>query len=344
MSKQSTDTDNLAPELAVWEFAGLFITYWCNAACAFCYVHSGPERGGDMAVETALDLWRSLDRLAAGHGKQMRIHMAGGEPFREWPRLAGIIHAAHYAGLSPLEKIETNAFWAVDDDLTRARLELLDQLDLGLLVISSDVFHQEFIPLERVERGVRIARRVLGRGRVRVRWWDFLKQPVDLRTADPATKHQAYQAALQRHHDRLTGRAAERLADLLPRYPAEHFCGEHCTNPVLRSKHVHIDAYGNIFPGVCSGIILGRASGRTVEDVWNDVAGNWRDNPVVAAVVAGGSYELMRRAQEFSYQELPKGYADKCHLCAHVRQFLMDRQIWPEFIGPPECYAKMGEK
>ena len=68
-------------QLAVWEFAGLLLTYWCNARCAFCYVYSGPDRGAWMSVPDALKIWRSLDRLAAKHDKTMRIHLAGGEPF-----------------------------------------------------------------------------------------------------------------------------------------------------------------------------------------------------------------------------------------------------------------------
>lgn len=328
------------PALAVWEFAGLLVTYWCNARCAFCYVYSGPDRGGDMPISGAVELWAGLDRLAAAHGRTMRIHLAGGEPFRDWPRLAGIVRAARDAGLTPLEKIETNAFWATSDGLTRSRLELLAALGLERLLISADVYHQEFVPLERVLRCVRIARQVLGRGRVRVRWWEFLKDPTIVRRAAPAQREAAYRAALERHKDRLTGRAADALGPLLPCRPAAAFAGDHCVEPVLHSRHVHVDAYGNVFPGVCSGIILANAARRPLDEVWRDVAANWRQNPVVDAVAAGGSYELMRRAAAFGYVERPGGYANKCHLCTHVRQFLFDRGIWPAAVGPAECYAE----
>jgi hypothetical protein len=352
----SRSADASPAELAVWDFAGLLLTYWCNVRCAFCYLHSGPDRGGEMSIATALRFWRSLDRLAAAHGKSMRIHLAGGEPFGDWPRLAGLLRCARDAGLSPVEKIETNAFWATADGLTRARLELLDALGVGTLVISTDVYHQEFVPLERVQRCVTIARAVLGRERVRVRWWDALSSPLPLGTPNKTSgaglrarvrqagtpaplRERAYRAALARHKDRLTGRAAEKLASLLPRYPVEHFRGERCVEQVLRSRHVHIDGYGNIFPGVCSGIIVGHAAIRTVEDVWHDLCDHWRENPVIEAVVSGGSFELMQRAKAMGYQELAGGYASKCHLCTHVRQFLVDRGIWPEYVGPRECYG-----
>jgi len=112
---------------------------------------------------------------------------------------------------------------------------------------------------------------------------------------------------------------------------------------VLRSRHVHIDPYGNVFPGVCNGIILGNALAQPPAQLWESLAANWQEHPVVSAVVSGSSYELMRRAKEFSYRELEDGYANKCHLCHHVRQFLHYRGVWKDFIGPAECYASESE-
>ena len=327
------------PQLRVWTYAGFMVTYWCNARCAFCYVHSAPNRGGDMPQDEALAMWRGLDQLAAEHGKTMRIHLAGGEPFGDWPRLLSLIRAARDAGLTPLEKVETNAYWATQDGLTRARFEQLDALGMEKLIVSSDVYHQEFIPFERVERCVRIAREVLGRGRVRVRWWDFFNDPLDLRKATAEDKRQAYYLAMKKHWDRLTGRAAEMLGDLVTRHPAEHFANEKCPKEILHSDHVHIGPEGHVFPGVCAGIIMATVNGRSMVDVWEDLHANWPQNPVLDAVVTGGSYELMQRAKAFGYVERESGYASKCHLCTDVRQFLFERGIWPEAVGPKACYA-----
>ncbi len=334
-----SDAEPGEPRLAVWEYAGLLVTYWCNARCAFCYVYSGPDRGGALPLGDALAIWSDLDEVARRAGKSMRIHLAGGEPFGDWPRLLSIVRAARDAGLSSLEKIETNAYWATHDGLTRARLEQLDALGMEKLVISADVYHQEFVPPECVERCVRIARQVLGRGRVTVRWWDFHNSPRDLRHLSRAERAAAYAAALQDHADRMTGRAADRLTPLLERHPPEAFRAERCGQEVLQSRHVHVDPYGNVFPGVCNGIILGNAIKRGIVGVWQDVAAAWRDHPVVEAVVHGGSYALYERAVEQGYVALPGGYSDKCHLCQHVRQFLVERGGWEQWLGPRECYA-----
>jgi hypothetical protein len=327
------------PRLAVWEFAGLMLTYWCNSRCAFCYVHSGPQSGGDMPIETAVRFWRGLHEAARAQGKPMKLHLAGGEPFSDWVRLVAIIRAARDAGLPPLEKVETNAGWAANDGLTRARLELLRALGVERLVVSSDVFHQEYIPFERVERCVHWARQIFGPGRLIVRWWDYFQNPVITRGLSPAEKEAAFRAALLQHPDRFTGRAIE-LAHLVPRKPAAAFAGQNCTSEILGARHVHIDPDGHVFPGTCGGIILGRidAAG-AVDALWRRLGRSWSDNPVLSAVVAGGSYELLQRVIPLGYQPLPEGYASKCHLCADVRQWLHDRGHWPAAVGPAECYA-----
>lgn len=337
--KSQPDSPTGPPELRVWKYAGLLVTYWCNARCAFCYVHSAPNRGGDLPQDQGLAMWQGLDELAAAQGLTMRIHLAGGEPFGDWPRLLGLIRAARDAGLTQLEKVETNAFWATHDGLTRARLEQLDALGMEKLIVSSDVYHQEFIPVERVERCVRMAREVLGRSRVRVRWWDFFNDPIDLRKATAEDKRQAYWRAMQKHKDRLTGRAADMLGDLIERFPAEHFADQQCVKEILHSDHVHIGPEGHVFPGVCAGIIMTTVNGRPIPEVWSQLHTDWQQNPVLDAVVAGGSYELMQRAKQFGYVERENGYASKCHLCTDVRQFLFERGMWRDAIGPEACYA-----
>lgn len=327
------------PRLALWEFAGLLLTYSCNARCAFCYVNCDPRRAVWMRSEDALTLWRGLDRHAARHGLNMRIHLAGGEPFEDWPLLLSVVRAARDAGLSPLEKIETNAGWAESDGLTRSRLEQLDALGMGKLTVSTDVYHQQFIPFERVRRCVEIARQVLGPRRVRVRWWDFYQNPIDTRKLSPAERRRAFRQALQRHQDRLTGRAAEELTGLLPRRPAEYYHNLRCGKELLLSRHVHIDPYGNVFPGVCNGIIIGNALRETPEELWTRMTRDWRNHPILSATVAGGSFELMRRAMRLGYRPLPDGYAGKCHLCHDVRRFLFEQGLCPEGVGPEECYA-----
>lgn len=338
LAMQSTHP-SAQPELARWEYAGLMVTYWCNAKCAFCYVYSAPDRGGNMRIADAVRFWQGLHRQATEGGRRMKIHLAGGEPFGDWPRLVGIVRAARDAGLPPLEKIETNAFWATDENLIRARLEQLDALGMEMLHISADVYHQEFISLERVRRLLRVARSVLGKRRVRVRWWDTLLRPAEVRGKSAREKQSIFALAALRHADRIAGRAADRLAPLLPRFPAEHFAQQRCHREILESRHVHVDAFGNVFPGVCAGIILGNLNDQPADVLWERLRENWAENPVLEAVVRGGSHALMQQARAFGYEPRADGYASKCHLCSDVRQYFFERNIWPQAVGPADCYA-----
>jgi hypothetical protein len=48
---------------------------------------------------------------------------------------------------------------------------------------------------------------------------------------------------------------------------------------------------------------------------------------------------LVEIAARRGYQPRAEGYASKCHLCAHVRQFLFESGELPNHLGPSACYA-----
>jgi organic radical activating enzyme len=331
--------------LAAWEFAGLLVTYWCNAGCAFCYLRSGPQGQRWMTPEQAVRYWRQLHRVAQRVGKTIGIHISGGEPFGNWDNLLAIARAAHQAGLTAagsFEKVETNAYWADCDAIVGERVKALDDCGMQMLVVSADVYHQQFVDFDRVRRCVEVARDVLGEGRVRVRWWDFYNRPIDVRRLSPAERDATFREALGRHRERLTGRAADELPQYLQRRPAETFAHEHCTRAVLGSRHVHVDPFGNVFPGVCTGIILGNAEAEPIEAMWQRLATSWRQDEILSDLIEGGACRLMQRARELGYQPLAQGYADRCHLCTHVREFLFERGEYPQRIGPAACYRPAG--
>jgi hypothetical protein len=331
----------LAPQkkLRPWHFAGLLTTYWCNARCAFCYVHGSPDQCGTMPPEDAVRFWQQLDAVAAIDGRHIRVHIAGGEPFGKWENLIAILRAAGEAGLPAVQKIETNAFWAVDDRVTRERLTELRHLGVGRMDVSTDVFHQEFVGLDCVQRCVRIAREVFGPGGVRVRWEDCCStdSPAIVMDKDRADRNPTFVEALRRHPERMTGRAAFTVAPLLACRPAEEFLGQHCIAELLKSKHVHVGPEGAVFPGVCSGILLGNARTEPLDRMWHRLSGHWQEEPILAPLIHEGPVALCGMARRHGYQPLP-GYATKCHLCTHVRQYMFALGLWPEHLGPSALY------
>jgi len=345
--------------------AGLLLTYWCNARCDHCYELSGPERRGWMSVEAAQRHWAALKRLGA---EAAGLHVGGGEPFGDFPRLAAVVRAAREAGLEGVGYVETNGFWATDDALVQERLAELREAGLRQISISCDVFHQTFVDPAAPQRLWRVAREVLGEAGVRARRWRFLQSPQDLRGSDEAAREAAYRAALTAHPERMTGRAAMRLARFLPRFSAEKFSDDRCSGALPAPQacagsdrttmpagqawhqsswthgsaledagHVHVDPAGWVFPGTCVGILLGQTDERTpLDEVLARPAGQVRR--ILAARGPWGLREEL--AVPLGYLNEPEGYADKCHLCTSVRTFLFRTGKFAAELGPREVYEE----
>ena len=129
-----------------------------------------------LSTDEAVNIWEGLIK-ASPHG--CRIHLTGGEPFGDFELLLEICRSARQKGLGPLESIETNGFWADDDERITQKLEALDEAGMGSLAISADPYHQQFVPIERRRRLAALARKLLGEDRVRVRWEDWLSNGRD---------------------------------------------------------------------------------------------------------------------------------------------------------------------
>jgi len=329
-----------------WSFAGLLLTYECGARCASCYVCSAPGAGGDMSVETGLSLWSGL---ASASPRGCRVHVGGGEPFRRWETLIELARRARDEGLGPLEAVETNAFWATGPRVVRERVAALDDAGMGRLTISADPYHQQFVPLRRVRRAAATAAEVLGERRVRVRWRDWAAGGLDT-AALPADRRRALFADYARKgRDRLNGRAAAELAELLPAAPPGAFADAVCRDRLLRSRHVHADAEGVLCGGTCAGIVLGRAGAADdVGRIWRSLSEDFADSSrarvaptgreVLRLLVGGGPTALLAAAVDRGYLARAAGYADPCHLCWHVRRWLFERGHFAGQLGPAVVY------
>ncbi len=321
------------PKFKLWRSVGLMLTYKCNAACEFCYYHCSPDKGGLMPVETCLATWRSLQTIA---GDRAKVHLTGGEPFLYWDHLVEILRKAREQSLGPVDLIETNGFWATDDRLVRERLSLLTSLGMDRLKVSVDPFHQEYVDAEAVERLASLAVDILGSDRIMVRWEEYLDEPADLRRLSQAERDRAYVMAYQEYPFRFTGRAAGHPAHLLASRPASELVHMNCLTSFLGAKGVHIDPYGNVFSGTCSGMMLGNVNRTPLEEIWKEFQPGG-DGPV-GILCEKGPCGLLEEALNLGYEELP-AYADKCHLCTHTRQFLFENGLWQSVLGPPDCYA-----
>lgn len=326
-------TGRSEPKFKLWRSAGLLLTYKCNCACEFCYYNCSPDKGGLMPVETALGAWRSLRILA---GEDAKIHLTGGEPFLYWDHLQEVLKEARSERLGKADLIETSGFWATTDTVAAQRLNRLDELGMHRLKISIDPFHQEYVDIEPARRLARTAIEILGPDRVQIRWRKYLENPIEIKGLSPAEREQAYLRAMKDYPCRFTGRAAGELAELAASEPVECLAGLSCRSDFLGAKGVHIDPFGNVFSGTCSGIIIGHVNQIPLEEIWKQFTPDRYE--LVDTLFDFGPAGLLKAAIEQGFKK-DKTYADKCHLCTQIRQFLLDNGLENEEIGPTECYS-----
>jgi MoaA/NifB/PqqE/SkfB family radical SAM enzyme len=321
------------PKFKLWRSAGLLLTYKCNCVCEFCYYNCGPEKKGLMPVDTAISAWQSLKILA---GDRAKIHITGGEPFLYWERLQEILEEADNQNLGKVDLIETNGFWATNEKVIRQRLKRLDELGMERFKVSTDPFHQEFVDIKLIHQLAAIATEVLGPERVLVRWQKYLDDPIEMKSLSPAEREQKYISAMKDYPCRFTGRAAGRLAELAASQPVEVLDSESCKSDLLSAKGVHIDPFGNVFSGTCSGIIFGNVNQTKLEDIWMQFGPDV--NKFISSLFNYGPFGLLDESGRLGYKK-GKVYASKCHLCTSIRQYFLNNGLEKSIIGPAECYC-----
>ncbi len=300
-----------------------------------------------MPVETAINAWQSLKILA---GDSAKIHFTGGEPFLFWDHLQEILEQAQKQNLGKVDLVETNGFWATSDKIVRQRLKRLDELGMNRFKVSTDPFHQQYVDIEPVRRLADIATEILGSERVLVRWRKYLENPIDMKSLSPAELEQQYIKAINDYPCRFTGRAGGKLAEMVASKSVESLAAMNCKSDLLGAKGVHIDPFGNVFSGTCSGIILGNVNVRAVreppstgwpspllEDIWKQF--DPRGGGLISTLFNKGPYGLLAEAEKQGYKR-GKFYASKCHLCTSIRQFFFDNGLEKSILGPVECYAE----
>jgi len=286
-----------------------------------------------MSVDMAISAWQSLKILS---GDSAKVHITGGEPFLYWEKLQEILEEAGNQKLGKVDLIETNGFWATNEKITRQRLKRLDELGIHRLKISTDPFHQEYIDIEPINRLAEIATEILGPERVMVRWRKYLDDPITMKSLSSAEREQKYISAMNDYPCRFTGRAAGRLAELVASKPIEALASVNCKSDLLGAKGVHIDPFGNVFSGTCSGIIIGNVNRTELENIWKQFGP--AGSEFISTLFNFGPYGLLEEAGRLGYKKA-KVYASKCHLCASIRRFFFDNGLKEPIIGPAECYT-----
>jgi organic radical activating enzyme len=127
---------------------GFLMTYKCQVQCPHCIIQAGPHRTEEISLEDAYDWIRQISAYRFGFIKVLSL--TGGEPFFNIQRLKLISDYAKEQDL--YVSAVTNGYWA--STLEKA-IQILDSLpSLMMLQISTDKYHQQSIPFERVKNAM----------------------------------------------------------------------------------------------------------------------------------------------------------------------------------------------
>ncbi len=143
--------DKPDPGVAFLSSIGFSITNRCPIACRHCIIEAGPHRREEMDLSDATCWMQQAAAYRNGHIKSVVI--TGGEPFYNPTLLTALLRCSLACGLVPA--VVTNAFWA---PTLKAALQTLRELPrIAMLTISTDEYHQRFIPVANVRNALRAA-------------------------------------------------------------------------------------------------------------------------------------------------------------------------------------------
>jgi len=316
-------------------YAGIITNYVCTAACRHCMFASAPDCPKEyISPETAEQTAAILEKA-----NTRSVHIGGGEPFMNFAALCSLIEALHRHGIG-IDYIETNAFWASDDDFIKERLLKLRFLGVDTIMVSVDPFHIEFVPLE---RPLRLCRMLEKCGFDYFIWKErYLHQLMKLDCTKTHTKEELMQvlgntyitATAAEYGLGMNGRALAIAADLYERKPAKNWCTSVPCDSLPGTCHCHFDLYGNTVPSGCPGLAA-KTEDYLSENIPIDTY------PVFARILKGGTSALFTYAKECGFVPAAEGYPTKCAFCYAMRAYLIRSGKISRDLAPACFYEQM---
>lgn len=130
----------------------LILSYKCQLACAHCIINAGSEREEETSLEDAFRWIESASKYRDGYIKMLSL--TGGEPFYDLSRLRAISSFAEDRGF--LVSAVTNSLWASTQEKAVETLRSLPSIKM--ISVSTDIYHQKFVPLDRTVNAIMAAK------------------------------------------------------------------------------------------------------------------------------------------------------------------------------------------
>jgi MoaA/NifB/PqqE/SkfB family radical SAM enzyme len=302
---------------------GLVMTYKCQVACPHCLIEAGPHRKEEISFNDASKWIREIADYRNGYIRFLSL--TGGEPLFNRTLLKKI--AAHGEACGLIVTAVTNAFWASTRE--RAIKVLRSFPEIKLFAFSTDVYHQESIPFEKIKNAVAAAK--------------GCKIPYYIAVCTENEDDEGYKGILDKLHD-ITGadtikpvitfpfgRAAERLG--MSKYQTSK---EPPRSACLASSYPMIFPDGRVV--ACIGplvtlksdypLLLGNLRERPLHEILDDA----ETNPILHAIRIWGPGKLISTIKDSGLSlNLPKEYI-KNSVCYACYTIMSDPEI-VKFLG-----------
>lgn len=311
-------------------FLSFLMSYKCTNECKHCALLASPNQDG--AQMEFGDLKRYLEDITSNY-KVQEVGFFGGEPLLNFEILVSFIEEVKKYNI-PKIGLPTNGYWGKNESTAKNYAIKLKEAGLNSIGFSVDAFHQEFIPLDDVKKAIKachdagieiiylVSQNLGGSGAKNI-YNEKTKEITD-NLSNEFEYCQLITSELQ-----VKGRAANQLTEYFSKVTIP---SDKCL--IFKIPMFMIDPNGWVFHQLCHGITIGNAKEKSPSQIISEF--KYRKHPIISKVVAkGGPQNLLELAIEKGFKP-QNGYADKCHLCYSVRNFL--RPYYPNILEPSNIY------
>ncbi len=296
------------------QFNKLKVAYsWkCNAACDHCAVCSSPERGEVLDDRHVYSVIRAAIRCGI-----KEVEFTGGEIFLFYRKLLSFMEAAHEGNL--ITVLNTNAVWAKSVEPAVRRLTRLKAVGLAKMVLSTDRYHQAFIPLARVANALKAARKLEIPAAVTI---CFLKK--DLSILETIAALHPFTSNIKLQPVTPFGRSAETLPRGQMQCASFSSAGRPCGQLTQPAPTINPDGRVSIccappmwLPGEhieFSPLVLGRLDHEPLDEILQRA----QENELLALLASQGAAGIIEEARQLDpelYRPRADGYYGACDLC-----------------------------
>ena len=311
-------------------FLSFIISYKCTNECKHCALRGSPNQD-EITIELE-DVKRYLEDVTSNYIVD-EVGFFGGEPLLNLNLLVSLIEEVKRFDI-PKIGLPTNGYWGKNESIAKDYALKLKKAGLYRISFSVDAFHQEFISIDIVKRAIKAAHEA------GIEWIGLLAQYLGSQDEKNIFNDQTKNITdiLSEEFDfcelinselQVKGRA---LTELTSYFPMTTIPSDKCL--IFKVPMFMIDPNGWVFHHSCHGICIGNAKEKSLSQIISEF--KFRKHPIIAKVVAkGGPQNLLEIAIEKGFKP-QNGYADKCHLCSSVRNFL--RPFYPNILEPSNIY------